>query len=218
MMPAWKCHLGSMPAFKDMQMSLPELQDLVVAQYTQIQELEALVLALQAENERLRRGGKRQAAPFSTGERKPNPKKAGRKPRTDPSGSGHFTNRTAPAPEEFTGPVVDVPVNEGCCPDCGGTLEPQESELATVTDIPAIVKPVIQAYRVAVCRCAACGKSVRGSHPEVAAGQHGATAHRTYRTTCADACPVTRRAQSVRRCAEAKKVAPSLLGPHAPAG
>lgn len=161
-----------------MQMNLRELQDLVVAQYTQIQELEALVLTLREEIERLRRDGKRQATPFSKGERKPNPKKPGRKPRSDGSGSDNFANRAAPAPQDFTEPVIDVPVTEGCCPDCGGTLEPQESELATVTDVPAVVKPVVRAYRVAVCRCAGCGKSVRGSHPDVAPGQHGATAHR----------------------------------------
>ncbi len=33
-------------------------------------------------------------------------------------------------------------------------------------------------YRVSVCRCRACGKQVRGQHPEVAPDQYGATAHR----------------------------------------
>jgi transposase len=177
-MPARRCHLVSMPAFKDMQMSLPELQDLVVAQYQKIQELEALVLALKEEIESLRRGGKRQAAPFSKGERKANPKKPGRKPRSDPSGSNNFSYRAAPSPEEFTGPVVEVPLEEECCPDCGGTLEVQESELATNTDIPVIIKPVVRAYRVAVCRCVECGRSVRGRHPDLAPSQYGTTAHR----------------------------------------
>lgn len=167
-----------MPAFKDMQMSVRELQQLVVVQHQQIQELEALVLALKAENEHLRRGGKRQAAPFSKGERKPDPKKPGRKPRSDSSGSGNFTNRAAPPVEDFSKPAVDVPVEQEVCPDCGGLLEPQESELVTVVDLPPVIKPVIRAYQVAVCRCADCGKSVRGSHPDVAPGQHGATAHR----------------------------------------
>lgn len=167
-----------MPAFKDMQLSLEELQDLLVKQHQQIEALEALVRELQAENDRLKRQNKRQAAPFSKGAPNPHPKKPGRKPRSENSGSSNFSFRQAPTEQEYTEPVVDVAVSEHACPDCGGALEHRGTELATVTDIPKVVRPRVRAFRVSVCRCTECGKSVRGVHPEIASDQYGASAHR----------------------------------------
>src|SRR3712207_3153969 len=39
-------------------------------------------------------------------------------------------------------------------------------------------QPEIQHYAVEVRECGRCGSRVRGRHPGIAAGQHGATAHR----------------------------------------
>jgi len=50
--------------------------------------------------------------------------------------------------------------------------------MAWVTDVPPLPRPVVTAYRVQVCRCTACGKQVRGTHPDLAPDQHGASAHR----------------------------------------
>ena len=50
--------------------------------------------------------------------------------------------------------------------------------MTTTTDLPLRPRPVITAYRVAVCRCRHCGKTVRGSAPGLAPDQAGATAHR----------------------------------------
>src|SRR6516225_186614 len=87
-------------------------------------ELVALILkqatsiaALQAKIEELTRSGKRQAAPFSKGQRVRDPKRPGRKP-----GQGMFRHREAPAPEQLSEPPIEVPVSEPACLACGGEL------------------------------------------------------------------------------------------------
>lgn len=143
-------------------------------------DLIRLILELQRQNEELRkqieelrRKDKRSAAPFSTGKRKENPKRPGRKP-----GQGEFSRRREPGANASSVPPVDVPVERTTCPFCGGWLEPEEAEQASVTDMPATPQPEVSLFRVQVCRCQKCGRKTRGSHPDVAADQYGATAHR----------------------------------------
>jgi transposase len=150
-----------------------------------------VIIALQEEMERLKRGGQRQAAPFSKKNRKPNPKKPGRKPRgsgseSEPS-SDNFAYRDAPTSEEITEPVVEVPLEQTSCPSCGGALGEVHEEMAYKTSLPKNIQPTVTAYRVQVCHCQECGKSVRGSHPDVAPDQYGATAHRMDDTVMAAA-------------------------------
>lgn len=148
----------------------------------QVEELEREIQRLRAENERLKkkvkdleeelRASKRQAAPFSKGQRKANPKRPGRK-----VGQGVFRNRPAPA-ASIGGEIVAAAVPEGGCPHCGGKLEVVAEEWATTTDLPVQPQPEVTRYRVSVCRCRQCGKRVRGTAPGLAADQFGATAHR----------------------------------------
>ena len=154
-------------------LSRDELLALLGELHRQIAELTARNAALQAEIEQLRRGAKRQAAPFSKGTRVANPKRPGRKP-----GSGSFCYREAPRPEQVTAPPVDVPVTLDACPHCGGPLAVERVDIAYTTDLPPLPRPQVTPYRVAVCQCTVCGKSVRGQHPDVARDQYGATAHR----------------------------------------
>lgn len=147
-------------------LSREELLELVKVLVRQNEELRSIL-------EELKRSGKRQAAPFSKGTRKKDRKRPGRK-----AGQGPFTHREAPAPEQVTEPAVEVPVEEESCPDCGGALEVERTDFAYQTEIPERPKPIVTCYRVEVCRCRACGKRVRGRHPDVAADQYGATAHR----------------------------------------
>lgn len=156
------------------------------------QELERLRIEnerLRAENERLRRelqaalrASKRQAAPYSRGKRVAKPKRPGRK-----AGQGRWTRRGAPAPNEVKGPAVDVPVTESACPECGGELEWERTDVASVTDVPASPQPEATVYSIEVRRCRRCGRQVRGQHPDVAADQRGATAHRVGPRTMAAA-------------------------------
>jgi transposase len=138
-----------------------------------VAELQRQIAELRAEIEQLKRGGKRQAAPFSKGTRVADPKPPGRKP-----GSGTFRYREAPRPEEITEPPVDVRVLVDACPACGGPLTAERVDDAYTTELPALPRPQVTPYRVWVCRCVICGKQVRGQHPDVAPDQYGATAHR----------------------------------------
>jgi transposase len=83
-----------------------------------VAELQRQVAALRAEIDQLKRGGKRQARPFSKGTREPAPKRPGRK-----RGPGTVRYREAPPPEAITEPPVDVQVALAACPACGGPLE-----------------------------------------------------------------------------------------------
>src|SRR3989454_7025383 len=44
--------------------------------------------------------------------------------------------------------------------------------------MPERPQPEVKSYAVEVRRCERCGQRVRGQHPDVAADQYGATAHR----------------------------------------
>jgi hypothetical protein len=138
-----------------------------------IRELQRQNEDLRKQIEELRRKDKRSAAPFSTGRRKKNPKRPGRKP-----GEGEFARRPEPPANASSGPPVDVPVEETRCPFCGGRLEREEPEEVSVTDMPASPAPEVRRFQVHVGRCRNCQRTVRGKHPGVAADQWGATAHR----------------------------------------
>jgi transposase len=133
----------------------------------------AEIASLRAEVEALKRSGKRQAAPFSKGTRKDDPRKPGRKP-----GQGLFKTREAPAPEQLSGPPIDVPVAEAECPKCGGELDQGRVEEVSIVDLPEVVRPCGRLFRVGVRRCKRCQATVRGRHPDLAVDQRGATAHR----------------------------------------
>ncbi len=51
-------------------------------------------------------------------------------------------------------------------------------ESASTTEVPPQPRPLVRLYRVHVYRCSSCGTKVRASHPDLAADQYGATAHR----------------------------------------
>jgi len=67
--------------------------------------------------EKATRAQKRQAAPFSKGTGKPDPKKPGRKP-----GDHYGPKAHRPLPEQKPDEIIDVPLPEQC-PDCGGPAD-----------------------------------------------------------------------------------------------
>jgi transposase len=140
-----------------------ELIQIILDQHRVIEQLRADV-------EQLKKRGS--AAPFSKGTRKSNPKAPGRKP-----GQGYFRFRKEPEQAKKEG-ATTVPVGATGCPCCGGALSEARQEIVSTTDIPAALVPEVRLYAVEVRQCRKCGKSVRGQHPDVALGQHGATAHR----------------------------------------
>jgi transposase len=140
-----------------------QLIQIILDQHRMIEQLRTEI------DELKRRGG---AAPFSKSTRKPNPKPPGRKP-----GQGFFRFRNMPE-RNGDGKVIDVPVAVRCCPDCGGALGQARREIVSTTDIPVQRQPEVRCYAVETRECGECGRKVRGQHPDIAAGQQGATAHR----------------------------------------
>lgn len=171
------------PEVNPAELSRDELLALVGQLCAQVAALQAENAQLRAENEQLRRAGKRQATPFSKGKRVEQPKRPGRK-----RGEGPFRSRSAPPLEQLTGAEwVEVPVAEPICPYCGGRLEPDGVEVVTTTDLPETPQPQVRAYEIERARCCACGRGVRGTHPDVPADQRGASAHRVGPRTMAAA-------------------------------
>src|SRR4051794_10375990 len=146
-----------------------ELLDLNRRQSRQIDELRAEVERLKAELEQSRRAGKRQAAPFSKGTPKADPKRPGRKAGHPPS------HRLAPPPEQVDR-TIEVPMPPEC-PRCHAAL----GEAAVVLhdqyqiDLPE-PRPVVTRFRVPVARCPACRRRVQGRHPEQTSDALGAAA------------------------------------------
>ena len=131
---------------------------------------------LRRENEELRKELKAAGRCRKRGRCQPkaHPQRPGRK-----AGQGRFTFRQAPSGPAASGELpIAVPVRMTQCPSCGGELRYQRTEEASVTDMPRAAQPEVRRYAVEVQRCRRCGQRVRGKHPEVAADQHGATAHR----------------------------------------
>src|SRR3954453_10420501 len=136
-----------MPALTEIAPLLTEL----AALKARVEELLAENAASRAQLDRLARDAKRQAAPFSRGQREAQPKRPGRKP-----GRGHFTFRTLPTPDQWTAPPIEVRLPDPICPCCGEALREDRVDLAAITDLPPQPKPVVQPYRVWVYRCPTC--------------------------------------------------------------
>ena len=147
-----------------------ELIALIGKLAAEVEKLRAEVEKLRKENEELRRKGHRQAAPFTKGVRKPDPKKPGRR-----KGEGQFKKREAP-PVAESDVRVEVSMPGRC--RCGGQVKLERTEEATTVDVPPVPAPVVTRYAVPVCRCEACGGVVRGQAPGLEPDQFGATAHR----------------------------------------
>ncbi|MCA1678264.1 MAG: transposase [Actinobacteria bacterium] len=121
--------------------------------------------ALRAENERLRgqveqlrRASKRQAAPFSRDEPKPDPKRSGRR-----GGDGYGTKAHRSPPDDVD-EEIDVPLPEGCrC--CGSELELERVADQYQEDIVVPVRAHVRRFRVGVGRCRRCGRRAQGRHP-----------------------------------------------------
>jgi len=113
-----------------------------------IARLEARIAELEEIIRRLQRGGRRQAAPFSKGPPKLDPKKPGRK-----SGDDYGTPPVfRPMPEPAAGDqVIDVPPPEACAA-CGSTQTVE-------------VRTVVRRFVIRQVRCRRCGKVRRGKHP-----------------------------------------------------
>src|SRR4029078_3944143 len=96
-----------------------------------IDRLEQEIERLRRENEKLQQAAKRQAAPFSRGEPKRNPRRRGRK-------AGKRYGRGAhPHPPRTARRTVEVPAPL-LCPDCQKATKLDHRETQWQTDIPSV--------------------------------------------------------------------------------
>lgn len=133
-----------------------------------IAELAGQLAALEALVEQLRRGGKRQAAPFSKGPPKAEPKKPGRK-----AGDGYGARARRGVP-----PRIDEAHEAAlppACPGCGGgDVEHTHTAEQYQAEIPRTV--IYRRFDVQVGRCRGCGTRVQGRHPLQTSDALGAAA------------------------------------------
>ncbi|HVI52809.1 MAG TPA: IS66 family transposase [Candidatus Sulfotelmatobacter sp.] len=174
--------MASIKVFDPVSVPLSVLQEL--------QQLRARVERLCQENDRLRRENdrlrreldearasldqarrqsKRQAAPFSKGPPKPQPRRPGRK-----SGQAHgrHGHRSPPDPAAVD-EVLEAPL-PGACPRCGGPVRQTGVAAQYQTEIPR--RPLIRLFHVHVGCCTACGRRVQGRHPLQTSDALGAAA------------------------------------------
>lgn len=147
-------------------MSGPVTPDDVVARLrAEVAELRAAVATLTEANVRLqalldesRRGGKRQAAPFSKGAPVADPKTPGRK-----KGAAYGRRGSRPIPDRVDR-ELDALLPDGC-PRCGGTIIADGIRDQFVCEVPK-AEPEVTRFRVHVGRCTGCHRRVQGHHPE----------------------------------------------------
>ncbi len=112
----------------------------------------------QAALEAAERRSKRQAAPFSKGKPKANPKKPGRK---RGARYGKKAHRRPPKPEQID-VVYEAPLPDSC-PHCGGRVEHSETIPQYQVEIPC--RPIYRQFNVHLGHCQDCGCPLRGRHP-----------------------------------------------------
>ena len=134
-----------------------------------IQELEAQVRKLTQMLEEATRATKRQAAPFSKGKPKANPKRPGRKAGKQ---YGQASHRAAPSADQIDETYeARLPRT---CPGCGGSVKCVHVADQYQTEIPR--KPIRRRIRVFVGECQRCGRRVQGRHPLQTSDALGAAA------------------------------------------
>jgi transposase len=149
-------------------LSRDDLVAIILRQARRLEEQDKRIRRLEALLEETRRGGKRQAAPFSKGPPKAAPKRPGRKP-GEAHGPSHFRPPPAAVDED-----LDAPLPAGC-PGCGDVIEEQGVEEQWQTDIiPA--RAVRRRFRIHVGRCRGCRRRVQGRHPFQTSDALGAAA------------------------------------------
>jgi transposase len=140
-----------------------KLRKLIEVQAERIAELERLI-------DEVRRGGKRQAAPFSKGIKKPNPKRSGRKP-----GEDYGTKARRAIPQREPDRVIHAPLPQ-VCPGCGGgEMLTLRTDWQWMEDLPEPVT-ILTRFDVAIGACCGCGRRVQGRHPEQISDALGAAA------------------------------------------
>jgi transposase len=134
-----------------------QLREQLAERDRRIEQLEHTTRDLQQRLDEAERAGKRQAAPFSKGEPKKDPKRPGRKKGDQHGRHGH---RPPPPPDQVD-ETLDAPLPEQC-PECGGDIVEDHLDEQFQTEIPR--RPIIRKFIIHCGRCSKCGTHVRGRH------------------------------------------------------
>ena len=164
---------------EELEHELEDLREQMRQKQAELEEADAEIKRLRQELKEAKQAGHQQNPKRK---KKDKPKRPGRKP-----GTGSFARRAAPATNPSTPPPQAVPVTVVRCPCCGGELKFDRVDEVSNTDIPWQPEPEVRRYAVEVFRCQGCGQRTRGTHPDVAPDQYGATAHRVGRRVMAAA-------------------------------
>ncbi len=127
-----------------------------------VAELEARVAELTRKLDDTLRAGKRQAAPFRIGPRKPDPKTPGREAGNQHGKHGHRHPNRSPSATTRT------------CPHCRGRLVEIGTADQFQTEIPRT--SLVRKFLVHIGYCEACGKRIQGRHPLQTSDALGAAA------------------------------------------
>lgn len=115
-----------------------------------------------------RRRANRQAAPFSRGLPKEDPKRPGR----TPGAAYGWTAHRRPPPRVFVTHEAPLPAQ---CPGCGGAVRRRRVVSQYQEDLP-VQRPVVHEFRIAVGHCTQCRRRVQGRHPLQTSNALGAAA------------------------------------------
>ena len=135
----------------------------------EVADLKAQIEQLRRALEEIQRAGKRQAAPFSKGPPKQQPKTPGRKAGDEHGSHGH---RPPPLPDQID-ECHEAPL-PAACPHCGGTVAECDVVQQYQTEIPR--QPVIRQFNIHRGHCQGCGAAVQGRHPLQTSDATGAAA------------------------------------------
>jgi transposase len=119
------------------------------------QRLEEELKRLRKELETAQRAAKRQAAPFSRGQPKSNPRPPGRK-----AGAAHGRHYQRPVPDHVD-EEIQVAAPEQC-PECGGPLTVERVESQYQEEI--VRRTWVRRFHIPICRCERCDQRVQGRH------------------------------------------------------
>jgi transposase len=144
-------------AIRELQAENERLRQQLAQRDRLIEQLQQTVRDLQKRLELVERSAKRQAAPFSRGEPKKNPKKPGRK-----KGDHHGKHGHRPPPPTEGDETHEAPLPEHCT-DCGGDIVETHVDEQFQTEIPRT--PIIRRFDIHCGQCKNCGKHFRGRHP-----------------------------------------------------
>jgi transposase len=145
------------PSAEQLLLELQQLREQLAERDRVIARLEATVRDLQARLAAAEKAGKRQAAPFSKGKPKPDPKAPGRK-----AGDAHGRHGHRPMPHpDAVDETHEAPLPDQC-PDCGGDVAEDCLDEQYQTEIPR--KPIVRKFNIHCGHCRCCGKRLRGRH------------------------------------------------------